>query len=443
MRTRTKTLVFAITSALIASGAAFAQVKGPDTGKQPAGPSNGSFLIAISGETCAGNGGSNCSVDIPDSGGGPVASSFEINSCGLVADVDLGIDATHTWVGDLVFTLTSPAGTPVVAYDRPGVPVTTFGCSGDDIAAMLDDDAAAPVEDECGAATPTIDGIFSPNNPLAAINGEPGNGTWTLQVEDFAGGDIGTLNDWSLELTCVAADQANFKVTKTFSDGSDSEVDVMLSCNTGLPLEQTFTIAGGDPDGVTFVVTDIPDSGATCEVTESGVPDGYTAVLNGGAGCAWDDVLLGDGYTCEITNIADDATYTVLKNWEFNSDGGDVVIAEANVTIECDSEIDGGSEFDGAWFLSDTLGDGDTLVAMVDVTDGPATCSASEMILESGVESSSVDCGNTQLTAGGSHVCTFTNTVFFEGIPTLGQYGLAILVLLTLGVGFIGFRRYA
>jgi hypothetical protein len=32
--------------------------------------------------------------------------------------------------------------------------------------------------------------------------------------------------------------------------------------------------------------------------------------------------------------------------------------------------------------------------------------------------------------------------VFFEGILTLGQYGLALLALLMLGVGFIGFRRF-
>ena len=38
--------------------------------------------------------------------------------------------------------------------------------------------------------------------------------------------------------------------------------------------------------------------------------------------------------------------------------------------------------------------------------------------------------------------CKFTNTVFFEGIPTLNQYGLAIMALLMLGVGFVGFRRF-
>jgi hypothetical protein len=32
--------------------------------------------------------------------------------------------------------------------------------------------------------------------------------------------------------------------------------------------------------------------------------------------------------------------------------------------------------------------------------------------------------------------------VFFEGIPTLSQYGMAIMALLMLGVGFVGFRRF-
>ena len=235
---------------------------------------------------------------------------------------------------------------------------------------------------------------------------------------------------------------ARFRVTKTFSDGSTDEIDVTLTCNTGLPLEQTFTIEGGDPEGVTFVVTDIPGGGADCEVTESGAPAGYTTVLNGGDGCAWENVTAGFRF-CNITNEANPATYTVFKDFTVFRDGGDVVIAEAHVTIECDSEIlNGGWEDDGTWYLSDTLGDGETLVASVDTTTGPATCSATEEVFQSGVETASAGCGPTQLPAGGSHTCTFTNTVFFEGIPTLSQYGLALLVLLTLGVGFVGLRRF-
>jgi len=241
-------------------------------------------------------------------------------------------------------------------------------------------------------------------------------------------------------------EQDNFtvKTTKTFSDGSTYEVDVTLTCNTGLPLEQTFTIAGGDADGVTFVVTDFVGGSMSCEVTESGAPAGYTTVMNGGAGCAWTDIEIGDAEECEIENTADDATYTVVKDWAVVREGGDLVIQEADVTIKCDSEIldEGAWEVDDYWYLDGTLGDGDTLVASVDVSAGSAECSASETILQSGVESTSVGCGAVSLGAGGSHTCYFTNTVFFEGIPTLSQYGLAIMALLMLGVGYVGFRRF-
>jgi hypothetical protein len=39
-------------------------------------------------------------------------------------------------------------------------------------------------------------------------------------------------------------------------------------------------------------------------------------------------------------------------------------------------------------------------------------------------------------------ICEIQATAFFEGIPTLSQYGMAIMALLMLGVGFFGFRRF-
>jgi hypothetical protein len=241
----------------------------------------------------------------------------------------------------------------------------------------------------------------------------------------------------------VAPTTSTFHVTKTFSDGNDAEVDVHLACNSGNPLEQDFTITGGDPVGVTFVVDNLPDTGTNCEVTETSGPAGYTPEFNGGDGCAWEGVLPNEEYSCEITNTADPASYTVLKDWTVYNDGGLPVEGVAGVTITCDSEIAGGWEDDGDWYLSGNLEDGDTLVATVDVTTGPATCSADEEIYQSGVESLADGCGPVPLGPGGSHTCVFTNTVFFEGIPTLSQWGLAILALLTLGVGLVGFRRFA
>ena len=81
--------------------------------------------------------------------------------------------------------------------DRPGVPVSTYGCSSDNIDTLLNDDAAGPVENQC-AVNPAIDGTFAPNNPLAAFNGEDLAGTWRLDISDAFGADFGTLDEWCL-----------------------------------------------------------------------------------------------------------------------------------------------------------------------------------------------------------------------------------------------------
>lgn len=60
----------------------------------------------------------------------------------------------------------------------------------------------------------------------------------------------------------------------------------------------------------------------------------------------------------------------------------------------------------------------------------------------SGVESvSGTGCSGASLPAGGSASCTITNTVFFEGIPTLSRWALGILAVLMLGTGLVAFRR--
>ena len=45
--------------------------------------------------------------------------------------------------------------------------------------------------------------------------------------------------------------------------------------------------------------------------------------------------------------------------------------------------------------------------------------------------------------AGNTITCTVTNTfAFFEGIPTLSQFGRGIMALLMLALGVVGFRRF-
>ncbi len=277
-------------------------------------------------------------------------------------------------------------------------------------------------------------------------DGDPGPGPGGAGIPDV-GGDLSLSgNQWfcnSRDAILGRAEAiASVQVTKVFSDGLEDEVDVTLTCNTGLPLENTFTIAGGDPTGVTFVVTSFVNGELSCKVTESGGPAGYTLEDTDGDGCELVDSG-GGFYSCRMNNVADPAVFTVTKEWEIIGSGGDSTPEEAKVTIYCDAFISKGREsrIDGVWEISRVLGDGESVTATVDTIQHPATCWVKETVFDSSVESDTSDCGRRVLTAGSTSSCTIVNSVFFEGIPTLDRYGLAMLVLLMLGAGVIGLGR--
>ena len=131
-----------------------------------------------------------------------ISSNLNISGAGTIGDLNVSVNMDHAWVGDLSFVLRHQStGTAVTFFDRPGVPASTYGCSRDDINAVLDDEAGSPVENQCSTSTPTINGTFSPNNALSAFDGQSGNGTWVLEVTDhYPSADAGTLNGWSVEI---------------------------------------------------------------------------------------------------------------------------------------------------------------------------------------------------------------------------------------------------
>jgi hypothetical protein len=227
---------------------------------------------------------------------------------------------------------------------------------------------------------------------------------------------------------------AYFKVLKTFSNGDNGDVEVTLTCNGGIPLQQSFTISGGGP-GVTFTVTNLPDAGADCAVTESGGNDGYTAVMNGGSGCAWTG-MTGGLRTCEIENIPDATTVTVETTVDTDDDAA--IDPTFTTTIVCDNVSEDTGPVFGTVTVEDTSGTftDNWYADPVNGTDCTVTLVPNDMAVEGSTCSFSFAIGDE--TAG----CDVEGTVFFEGIPTLSQYGLAIMALLMLGIGFVGFRRF-
>jgi subtilisin-like proprotein convertase family protein len=108
----------------------------------------------------------------------------------IVLDVDVTINITHTFDGDLEISLLGPDGTEVMLADRRGGSGENF------IDTIFDDEAATPI----GDGSPPFTGRFRPEEPLTAFDGLLGQGDWTLRVHDSAGGDQGSIDSWTLTL---------------------------------------------------------------------------------------------------------------------------------------------------------------------------------------------------------------------------------------------------
>jgi len=110
---------------------------------------------------------------IPDVGD-PVTDVINCTQSGSLADIQVYVNITHTWIGDLTVKLTSPSGTSVLLHNRTGG-------STHDLVGWF----------------PTV---LTPAEPLSRFADEPINGNWTIEVQDHAALDVGTLNEWRLKL---------------------------------------------------------------------------------------------------------------------------------------------------------------------------------------------------------------------------------------------------
>ena len=120
---------------------------------------------------------------------------------GMITDLDICVNIDHARVGDLFVEVEHiDTGTTVTLIDQPGVPATDFGCGRPDIRALLTDESADAVEDECIAGAPAIEGAFRPNEPLSAFDGETFDGTWEIRFSDRTpsgtGAVVGAMFFW-------------------------------------------------------------------------------------------------------------------------------------------------------------------------------------------------------------------------------------------------------
>jgi subtilisin-like proprotein convertase family protein len=130
-------------------------------------------------------------VPIPDSDPVGATSTIVVADDEPIQDVNVIVNITHTYDGDLEVSLIGPDDTTVILSNRRG-------SSGNDfIDTVFDDEASEAIAN--GSAPFT--GSFQPDEPLSAFDGKLAAGTWKLRVEDMAGSDLGTIDSWSLEFS--------------------------------------------------------------------------------------------------------------------------------------------------------------------------------------------------------------------------------------------------
>lgn len=115
-------------------------------------------------------------------------STISVTEAQTIIDVNVRFTLAHTWMSDLDVTLIAPDGTRVLLESAVG------GSNDGFIDTVFDDEAATAI----GAGAFPFTGSFRPVTPLSILDGKSTLGDWTLEVEDFVGGDEGTIVYWTL-----------------------------------------------------------------------------------------------------------------------------------------------------------------------------------------------------------------------------------------------------
>lgn len=111
-------------------------------------------------------------VIIPDNSITGIERTLAVAQTGQLDGITLELDITHTYIGDLIVALVSPAGSSVLLHNRSG-----------------------------GSADNLIKTYSMANTAaLSGLRGESIAGNWRLQVADHAGADQGKLNRWALKI---------------------------------------------------------------------------------------------------------------------------------------------------------------------------------------------------------------------------------------------------
>ena len=186
-------------------------------------------------------------IVIPSDAPNSKASTISVAEGLVITDVNVYVEITHSYVGELAVTLTSPSGQSITLMEGVcAYPDYSFYA---DINAKFDDEGSDLV---CGSSSPVVSGTLKPQiGSLDMFNSQSTEGDWTLSITDIYSGDGGSLDYFALEFTTdgTYVDQAPIALSQRVSSTPQSTVGI--------------TLQGLDPEGQTlaYSLVDAPVNG--------------------------------------------------------------------------------------------------------------------------------------------------------------------------------------
>ena len=197
----------------------------------------------------------NCPVPIQDNGtfqgtlDVTVNGANDLGACPLTS---VCFQITHTWVGDLAVTLTSPSGVNYMVMADVNNNFGGCGNQNDNVDVCIVPGTGNPLTNNteymcnpgpcqsgtccltgtwtmpCGGVTDPVTGALqAPNCDLNDFNvpGQPANGTWTLTINDICSNDVGTLDNFTLTFAC-----GTLVCTVCEADGGSLDAPLVTGC---------------------------------------------------------------------------------------------------------------------------------------------------------------------------------------------------------------------
>ena len=203
------------------------------------------YISVVSGAACPScashNSESGLALNIPDglganTPGAPLTHVINIPTDVVIDYVTVNVDITHTYINDLIITIIHPDGSSMVAvWDR------NCAFENDLDVTFIDGEAAI------ACAEPTV-GNYGPANPLDVFSGLSSAGDWTISITDNWNVDLGSLNDWSIEICSDATasiEESQFDVFSIFPNPNNGAFTLNLNSTSNEDINvQVYDIRG-------------------------------------------------------------------------------------------------------------------------------------------------------------------------------------------------------